>query len=362
MCASAPQYKTLQSDSQGPHHAVRFFTEASRVSAVTLKLESGFDRTAWISPTPTRTRRMVRPRRRVGVRPRSRTPLWMPPTSPTGRQRIRVPFSPETAGQRHRQHRVLTAPAGTAGSSTRPSCSPASGCILHFGAVDYRAKVWVNGQLAAEHEGGYTPFCADITDLPRTPAARRPSPSGPRTTRRSLEAARQAGLAAPPALDLVPAHDRHLAARLAGARRPPPASASSAGRPTSSAGRSASRRRLGRRPPRRPAAQRQALRRRHRCWRTTPTPSSPARSTAASRSPTPASTTTATSCSGVPQRPTLIDAELQLTTQRRRTARHGAQLHRAPLDRRPGRQVRAQRPAATSCAWCSTRATGPRPA
>jgi beta-galactosidase/beta-glucuronidase len=36
--------------------------------------------------------------------------------------------------------------------------------ILHFGAVDYTAKVWVNGQLVAEHVGGSTPFSADITD------------------------------------------------------------------------------------------------------------------------------------------------------------------------------------------------------
>ena len=35
--------------------------------------------------------------------------------------------------------------------------------ILHFGAVDYFARVWVNGQLVAEHEGGHTPFSADIT-------------------------------------------------------------------------------------------------------------------------------------------------------------------------------------------------------
>ncbi len=35
--------------------------------------------------------------------------------------------------------------------------------LLHFGAVDYRAQVWVNGQLVAAHEGGHTPFYADIT-------------------------------------------------------------------------------------------------------------------------------------------------------------------------------------------------------
>ena len=35
--------------------------------------------------------------------------------------------------------------------------------LLHFGAVDYRATVWLNGHLVAQHEGGHTPFTADIT-------------------------------------------------------------------------------------------------------------------------------------------------------------------------------------------------------
>ncbi len=35
--------------------------------------------------------------------------------------------------------------------------------ILHCGAVDYQAHVWVNGHLVATHEGGQTPFSADIT-------------------------------------------------------------------------------------------------------------------------------------------------------------------------------------------------------
>ncbi len=39
--------------------------------------------------------------------------------------------------------------------------------ILHFGAVDYQATVWVDGSLATLHEGGYTPFEVDITDLLR---------------------------------------------------------------------------------------------------------------------------------------------------------------------------------------------------
>jgi beta-galactosidase/beta-glucuronidase len=36
--------------------------------------------------------------------------------------------------------------------------------LLHFGAVDYRAAVWVNGVQVASHEGGHTPFSADVTD------------------------------------------------------------------------------------------------------------------------------------------------------------------------------------------------------
>jgi len=37
-------------------------------------------------------------------------------------------------------------------------------CIVHFGAVDYCAQVWINGVLVVEHEGGHTPFSADISD------------------------------------------------------------------------------------------------------------------------------------------------------------------------------------------------------
>lgn len=34
---------------------------------------------------------------------------------------------------------------------------------LTFGAVDFEAQVWVNGQFAGRHEGGHTPFTLDIT-------------------------------------------------------------------------------------------------------------------------------------------------------------------------------------------------------
>ena len=35
--------------------------------------------------------------------------------------------------------------------------------LLHFGAVDYRAMVWLNGQFLGEHVGGHVPFRFDIT-------------------------------------------------------------------------------------------------------------------------------------------------------------------------------------------------------
>ncbi len=35
--------------------------------------------------------------------------------------------------------------------------------LVHFEAVDWQAVVWVNGMRVCSHQGGFTPFCADIT-------------------------------------------------------------------------------------------------------------------------------------------------------------------------------------------------------
>jgi beta-glucuronidase len=44
-------------------------------------------------------------------------------------------------------------------------CSPPAGTrlFLHFGAVNYEAIVFLNGEKLGEHEGGFTPFCFEIT-------------------------------------------------------------------------------------------------------------------------------------------------------------------------------------------------------
>ncbi|MGQ9683363.1 MAG: glycoside hydrolase family 2 protein [Anaerolineae bacterium] len=38
---------------------------------------------------------------------------------------------------------------------------------LHFGAADCHARAWLNGILLGDHDGGYTPFSFEVTDLVR---------------------------------------------------------------------------------------------------------------------------------------------------------------------------------------------------
>jgi beta-galactosidase/beta-glucuronidase len=78
--------------------------------------------------------------------------------------KIQVPFAPECAqsGLRdtgfHRAcwyQREFAVPTAMMSQGRR--------VLLHFGAVDYHARVWVNDVPVAEHEGGHTPFVADVT-------------------------------------------------------------------------------------------------------------------------------------------------------------------------------------------------------
>lgn len=79
--------------------------------------------------------------------------------------KITVPFSPETAlsgvgktlkpGEFLWYRREILLPETFVGKRL----------ILHFGAIDQRAKVWVNSKEAAEHKGGYLSFEVDITQM-----------------------------------------------------------------------------------------------------------------------------------------------------------------------------------------------------
>ena len=85
-------------------------------------------------------------------------------------QEITVPFPPESVASGIAEPgfhpvvwyaRTITADDLTAaGVSDR-----APAVLLHFGAVDYRARVWIDGRFVGEHEGGHTPFTFDVTAL-----------------------------------------------------------------------------------------------------------------------------------------------------------------------------------------------------
>ncbi|MBQ9974785.1 MAG: beta-galactosidase [Oscillospiraceae bacterium] len=73
---------------------------------------------------------------------------------------ILVPFCPESAlsGVEHRDFisRVWY-------KRTVELAEPTGRVLLHFGAVDYHCKVFVNGTQVGEHKGGYVSFSFDIT-------------------------------------------------------------------------------------------------------------------------------------------------------------------------------------------------------
>jgi hypothetical protein len=75
---------------------------------------------------------------------------------------IQVPFAPESAASGIGD----TGFHNACWYQREFDCLPADDrVILRFGAVDYAAQVWVNGELAVTHEGGHTPFSCDITTL-----------------------------------------------------------------------------------------------------------------------------------------------------------------------------------------------------
>ena len=78
--------------------------------------------------------------------------------------KIRVPFCPEAPLSGIHGH----FPEGTnlfyRRSLTLPEGFNRGRVILHIGAADQVADVYVNGQEVCHHEGGYESFCCDITD------------------------------------------------------------------------------------------------------------------------------------------------------------------------------------------------------
>ncbi|MET0480980.1 MAG: sugar-binding domain-containing protein, partial [Mycetocola sp.] len=81
---------------------------------------------------------------------------------------ILVPFPPESSASGVHDtgfHQALWY-SRTLGSDDLAAAGHRRGrrLMLRFGAVDYRAVVWVNGQRVGSHEGGHTPFSLDVTE------------------------------------------------------------------------------------------------------------------------------------------------------------------------------------------------------
>jgi hypothetical protein len=89
---------------------------------------------------------------------------WALPTDVDWSERILVPFAPET----DRSGIAFDGFIKTCWYRRRfapPTLRDGERLFLNFGAVDYRASVWIDGVAVGSHEGGYTPFAFDVTDL-----------------------------------------------------------------------------------------------------------------------------------------------------------------------------------------------------
>ncbi|MBQ7736627.1 MAG: glycoside hydrolase family 2 [Oscillospiraceae bacterium] len=81
---------------------------------------------------------------------------------------IVVPFSPEAPLSGVNRRLKKTETLHYRRSFTLPEGFRLDRVILHFGAVDQIAKIYVNNIMVTEHRGGYWPFSADITPALRS--------------------------------------------------------------------------------------------------------------------------------------------------------------------------------------------------
>ena len=75
---------------------------------------------------------------------------------------ITVPFSPETTRSGVQDTSFYNA-CWYRREVLVPPLESGERLLVHFGAVDYCATVWINRALAGSHTGGYTPFTIDVT-------------------------------------------------------------------------------------------------------------------------------------------------------------------------------------------------------
>ena len=79
-------------------------------------------------------------------------------------KKILVPFCPESQLSGLKEHFDHNQPLKYRRTFDAPDSFDGGRVLLHFGAVDSSAEVFLNGQFVAEHVGGYDAFVVDITD------------------------------------------------------------------------------------------------------------------------------------------------------------------------------------------------------
>lgn len=77
--------------------------------------------------------------------------------------KILVPFCPESSLSGVQKTFSKDSVIWYQRTFTVPSKWKGKDIILHFGAVDWKADVWINGRKVGEHTGGYAPFSFNIT-------------------------------------------------------------------------------------------------------------------------------------------------------------------------------------------------------
>ena len=81
--------------------------------------------------------------------------------------KITVPFAVESALSSVERGLEPTQALWYERTFTVPSKWKGKRILLHFGAVDWSAEIWVNGKNLGRHTGGFTPFTIDITSALR---------------------------------------------------------------------------------------------------------------------------------------------------------------------------------------------------
>ena len=93
---------------------------------------------------------------------------------PNAKRTIQVPFvfqSPASGVHEKGVHQVLWYERNIEDLRSVEEKANGFRLLLRFGAVDYHAKVWLDGRYVGEHSGGHVPFDLDLTEASVSSAA-----------------------------------------------------------------------------------------------------------------------------------------------------------------------------------------------